>query len=116
MFPSVHIDGGRTLSENIADVAGLAAAHDAYRASLKGKAPPTIDGMSGDQRFFLAYSQLWAEKLREEMARGQLASDVHAPGTARVATVRNLDAWNEAFGVHRSDRLFLAPEQRGRVW
>lgn len=115
-FPGVHVNGALTLGENIADVAGLAAAYDAYRASLNGKEPPVIDGFTGDQRFFIAYAQSWATRQREESLRGRIATDGHAPGQYRALTVRNLDAWYKAFDVQPGDKLFLPSEQRVVIW
>jgi putative endopeptidase len=115
-LPGLKVNGKLTLGENIADVAGLAAAHDAYRASLGGRPAPVIDGMTGDQRFFLAYAQTWAGKAREKALRGQVATDVHAPGRFRAQTVRNLDDWYAAFGVKPGDALYLPPEKRVQVW
>ena len=115
-FPGIHVNGQQTLGENIADLAGLAAAYDAYRASLKGKEPPVIEGFTGDQRFFIAFAQSWATKMREEALRGRIVRDGHAPGQYRALTVRNLDAWYRAFDVQPGDRLYLAPEERVRIW
>ncbi|MFA6219905.1 MAG: M13 family metallopeptidase [Erythrobacter sp.] len=115
-FPGLHVRGDLTLGENIADVAGLAAAYDAYRASLGGKEAPVIGGFTGDQRFFIAYAQAWATKFREEALRQRIATDGHAPGQYRALTVRNLDAWYKAFDVREGDRLYLAPEKRVKVW
>ncbi|MFC4295144.1 M13 family metallopeptidase [Novosphingobium tardum] len=115
-FPGMHVDGKMTLGENIADVVGLQAAYDAYRASLKGKEAPVIDGFTGDQRFFIAFAQSWATKMRDELMRVRLATDGHAPGMYRALTVRNLDAWYKAFDVQPGDKLFLAPEKRVKVW
>mgnify|MGYP001764869619 CR=1 FL=1 len=115
-FPGVHVNGKLTLGENIADVAGLAAAYDAYRASLGGKEAPVIDGYTGDQRFFIAYAQAWATKMRDEALRGRIATDGHAPGMYRALTVRNLDAWYKAFDVKAGDKLYLPPEKRVKVW
>jgi endothelin-converting enzyme/putative endopeptidase len=115
-FPGLAVNGKLTLGENIADVAGLAAAYDAYRASLNGKEPPVIQGYSGDQRFFIAYAQAWATKMREEALRARIATDGHAPGMYRALTVRNLDAWYRAFDVQPGDKLYLAPEKRVKVW
>ncbi len=115
-FPGVHVNGRLTLGENIADVAGLAAAYDAYHASLKGKEAPVIDGYTGDQRFFIAFAQAWATKMRDEALRGRLATDGHAPGMYRALTVRNLDAWYKAFDVKEGDKLYLPPEKRVKIW
>jgi endothelin-converting enzyme/putative endopeptidase len=115
-FPDLHVNGKLTLGENIADVAGLSAAYDAYRKSLGGKEAPVIDGYTGDQRFFIAYAQAWASKMREPALRARVATDGHAPGQYRALTVRNLDAWYKAFDVKPGDKLYLAPEKRVRIW
>jgi predicted metalloendopeptidase len=115
-LPGLRIKGRQTLAENIADVAGLAAAYDAYKASLGGKQAPVIDGFTGDQRFFIAYAQTWSSKMREAALRARVATDGHTPGQWRALTVRNLDAWYTAFNVQPGDKLYLAPEQRVRVW
>lgn len=115
-LPGVRLNGTQTLGENIADVAGLAAAYDAYHASLGGKPAPVIDGLTGDQRFFLAFAQSWREKIRDAALRQRIATDVHAPAAQRVATVRNIDAWYAAFDVKPGRRLYLAPKDRVGVW
>jgi predicted metalloendopeptidase len=115
-FPDLAVNGTLTLGENIADVVGLQAAYDAYRASLQGKEPPVIDGFTGDQRFFIAFAQSWATKMRDEALRGRIATDGHAPGNFRAQTVRNIDAWYQAFDVKPGDKLYLAPEQRVKIW
>ncbi len=115
-FPDLAINGKLTLGENIADVAGLQAAYDAYRASLGGKEAPVIDGFTGDQRFFIAFAQTWATKMRDAALRQRVATDGHAPGMYRALTVRNLDAWYKAFDVKPTDKLYLPPEKRVRVW
>ena len=115
-LPGLHIKGGNTLGENIADLAGLTVALDAYHRSLGGKPAPVIDGVTGDQRFYYGWAQVWRQKLREPAARQQLISDEHAPGHQRVLTVRNLDPWYAAFGAKPGDPLYLAPEQRIRIW
>jgi len=115
-LPGLHLNGQQTLGENIADVAGLAAAHAAYRASLGGKPAPVIDGLSGDQRFFLAYAQSWRVKTRDAALRQQVVADGHAPGRFRAQTVRNLDAWYEAFSPKPGEALYLAPDARVRIW
>jgi putative endopeptidase len=115
-FPDLSLNGKLTLGENIADVAGLQAAYDAYHASLNGQEAPVIDGLTGDQRFFIAYAQAWRSKMRDELMRQIIATDGHAPGQYRALTVRNLDAWYDAFDVKPGDKLYLPPEDRVRIW
>jgi predicted metalloendopeptidase len=115
-FPDIAVNGKQTLSENIADVAGLSAAHDAYILSLHGKPAPVIDGLTGDQRFFLSFGQSWREKYREAALRQQILTDGHAPDMYRADTVRNLDAWYPAFDVKPGQKLYLAPGDRVEVW
>ncbi len=115
-FPDAAVDGKLTLGESLADLAGLAAAYDAWRASLGGAPAPMQDGLSGDEQFFLAFGQSWQQKTREATARMALATDPHAPARFRPLTVRNIDAWYSAFDVQRGDPLFLAPADRVRVW
>ena len=115
-LPGLHVNGKLTLSENIADVAGLAAAYDAYKASLGGKPAAVIDGLTGDQRFFIAFAQSWATKMREQTLRNRIATDGHAPGNFRALTVRNIDAWYPAFNVQPGQKLYLAPDQRVKIW
>jgi putative endopeptidase len=115
-LPDAALDGKLTLSENIADLAGLAAAHDAWRASL-GDAPPVVqDGLIGEQQFYLAFAQCWQSKLRDGVLRESLATNGHAPARYRVLTVRNLDDWYGAFEVAPSDAMYLSPERRVHVW
>jgi endothelin-converting enzyme/putative endopeptidase len=115
-FPDLALNGKQTLSENIADVAGLAAAYDGYKASLAGKPAPVQDGLSGDQQFFIAFAQAWAEKDRDAALRQQVMTDTHSPGHYRALTVRNIDAWYAAFDVKSGEKLYLAPEERVRIW
>jgi putative endopeptidase len=115
-LPGLHLNGKQELGENIADVAGLAAAYDAWKASLNGKPSPMIDGLTSDQRFFLAYAQSHRGKLRDAALRARVATDVHAPGPWRVLTVRNIDAWSPAFNVQAGQKLYLAPDKRVTVW
>jgi endothelin-converting enzyme/putative endopeptidase len=115
-FPDLSLNGKQTLAENIADLAGIAAAYDGYRASLGGKPAPEKDGFSGDQQFYIAYGQNWGEKVRPAALREQVMTDPHAPAQYRAATVRNVDAWYEAFGVKPGEKLYLAPDARVRIW
>jgi putative endopeptidase len=115
-FPDLAVNGKLTVSENIADVAGLAAAYDAYRMASGGKEAATVQGMTGDQQFFISFTQTWRSKAREPALRRQILTDGHAPSPYRGITVRNLDAWYTAFGVKAGETLYLAPEDRVRVW
>ena len=115
-FPDIHVNGRLTVSENIADVAGLAAAYDAWRISLDGKEAPAFQGLSGDQQFFVSFAQSWRAKLREPLLRQQIVGDGHAPNEYRADTVRNLDAWYAAFDVKPGQKLYLAPADRVKVW
>jgi len=115
-FPDLALNGKLTVGENIADLAGLAMAYDAYRLSLGGKPAPIVDGMSGDQQFFVSFAQSWRTKTREAALRQQVIVDGHAPGQYRAATVRNLDAWYDAFAVKPGQKLYLTPAERVRIW
>jgi predicted metalloendopeptidase len=115
-FPDLAVKGQQTLAENIADVAGLTAAYDAYRLSLHGKPAPVVQGMSGDQQFFVSFAQSWRRKSREPAMRNLILTDGHAPAEYRASTVRNIDAWYRAFSVTPGDGLYLAPADRVRVW
>jgi predicted metalloendopeptidase len=115
-FPDLAVNGHQTLSENIADVAGLLVAYDAYRLSLEGGSDAAKNGFSGDQRFFISFAQSWRTKIRDAALRRQIATDGHAPAQYRAENPRNLDAWYEAFSVHAGQKLYLEPNQRVRVW
>ena len=115
-LPGLHVNGKLTLNENIADVAGLGAAYEAYKTSLGGKPAPVIGGLTGDQRFFLAYAQSWASKARPEALRQIVLTNGHAPEQFRAQTVRNIDAWYPAFDVQPGQKLYLAPNQRVKIW
>jgi putative endopeptidase len=115
-LPGLHLNGKLTINENIADVAGLGAAYEAYKASLGGKPAPVIDGLTGDQRFFLAFAQSWAAKWRPEALRQIVLTNEHAPDQFRAQTVRNVDAWYPAFNVKPGQKLYLAPDQRVKIW
>ena len=113
-FPDLALNGKQTLAENIADVAGISAAYDGYKAS--GQIAPTVDGYSSDQQFFIAFGQNWGEKLREAALRQQVMTDSHSPGEYRSDTVRNIDSWYSAFDVKAGEKLYLAPGDRVRIW
>jgi putative endopeptidase len=115
-FPDLTLNGKQTLAENIADVAGISAAYDGYRASLAGKAAPAENGFSGDQQFFIAFGQNWGSKEREAALRQAVMTDEHSPDEYRAATVRNIDAWYAAFNVQPGEKLYLAPPDRVRIW
>ena len=115
-FPDLAVNGKQTINENIADLAGISAAYDAYRASLAGKAAPVENGFTGNQQFFLGFAQMWASKSSEAFLREQLMTDDHSPDQFRPVTVRNLDAWYAAFNVQPGDKLYLAPSDRVHIW
>ncbi len=115
-LPGLHLNGKQTLGENIADVAGLSAAYDAYRTAYKGKEAPSAKGLTGDQRFFVAFAQSWRGKMRPETLRVIVMTDGHSPDEFRADTVRNIDAWYTAFNVQPGQKLYLAPDQRVRIW
>jgi putative endopeptidase len=115
-LPGLHVSGEQTLGENIADVSGLTIAYLAYHKSLDGKPAPVIDGLTGDQRFFLAFGQAWRSKMRDAALRQRLATDVHAPPQFRAETVRNIDQWYPAFKVKPGEKLYLAPKDRVKIW
>ncbi len=115
-LPGMHVNGGLTLGENMADLAGVTVALDAYHKSLNGEPAPVIDGLTGDQRFFLGFGQVWRAKYREANLRNRLTTDPHTPGNWRPYVVRNLDAWYSAFDVKPGQKYYLTPEQRIKVW
>ena len=116
-IPGVHVNGDLTMGENIADLGGLLLALDAYHKSLEGQPAPVIDGLTGDQRVFLGWAQVWREKSREAALKEQLTTDPHSPGPVRAATSpRNIDAWYAAFGVSPDQKEYIAPEARARIW
>ena len=115
--PGIFINGKLTMGENIGDMSGLEVAYTAYKMSLGGKPAPVIDGLTGDQRFFLAFAQAWRGKQREDAIKTQVASDPHSPRRYRViGPLRNLDAWYDAFGITPDSKFYIPPEQRVRIW
>jgi putative endopeptidase len=115
-LPGMHVKGELTLGENSADLAGLAAAHDAWLATLGGKPAPVIDGFSGDQRFYLGWAQVWRRNYREANLRQRLLTDPHAPSEQRGNIVRNMDPWYSAYKPQPGEKLYLAPDARVRIW
>ncbi|HEV3182287.1 MAG TPA: M13 family metallopeptidase [Steroidobacteraceae bacterium] len=116
-LPGLKVNGANTVGENIGDLGGLNVAHEAYRISLKGQPAPVIDGLTGDQRFFLAYAQVWRQKYREGALRELVMSDEHSPSQFRVnGPLPNIDDWYGAFNVQPGDKLYIAPTDRVRIW
>ncbi len=115
-FPDLPVNGKQCLSENIADLAGLAVAYDAWKTGLHGEPAPVVDGLTGEQQFFVSFAQSWQGKTRDAALRARIATDGHAPPQYRALTVRNLDAWYPAFDVQPKDALYLSPDDRVRVW
>jgi putative endopeptidase len=115
-FPDLALNGQQTLSENIADVAGLAAAYDGYHASAESKNAPEQGGFTPDQQFFIAFAQAHVSKTRDAALRSQVAGDSHSPGEWRAATVRNIDTWYPAFDVKQGEKMYLSPADRVQIW
>jgi putative endopeptidase len=116
-MPGLNVNGVLTVGENIGDLGGVSLAYAAYRRSLEGNEAPVLDGLTGDQRYFLAWAQVWRELRRDEALRNQVATDPHSPALFRVnGVVRNVDAWYQAFDVQPGDALYLAPEERVQIW
>ena len=116
-LPGVHVNGALTAGETSGDIGGLAVAFRAYRKSLKGATPPVIDGVTGDQRFFMAWARMWRSKERDEYIRSTVHVIPYLPGTLRAnAAVGNVDAFFDAFNVQPSHRLYRPPSQRVRIW
>jgi putative endopeptidase len=115
-FPDLCVNGKQVVGENIADLAGLLVAHDAYVLSLKGRTDVVIGGLSGEQRFFLAFAQRWRKAQGEATLRRQIATDTHPPGEYRSDSVRNVEAWYKAYDIAPGDKLYLKPEDRVRIW
>ncbi len=116
-LPGLKVNGRLTLGENIGDLGGLSVSYEAYHIALHGKKAPVLDGLTGDQRFFLSWAQIWRSLYRDEQMRTLVMSNPHSPPKFRVnGPVRNLDAWYTAFDVRAGDQLYLPPEDRVRIW
>ena len=112
-----HVNGALTLGENIGDNSGLSIAYKAYKLSLHGQPAPTIDGLTGDQRFFMGFAQVWRSKMRDQATINQVKTDPHSPGQFRAnGTLRNQAAFYDAFGVKEGDKMYLKPEDRVTIW
>lgn len=116
-LPGYNVQGGLTMGENIGDAAGVAVGLEAYHMSLNGQPAPVLDGVTGDQRFFYGWSQVWNTRYRDEALKQQVATDPHSPARFRViGPLRNSDAWYDAFGVQPGSHYYLPPEERVRIW
>jgi putative endopeptidase len=117
VLPGLNINGRLTLGENIGDLGGLSIAYVAYHRSLAGRKARVLDGLSGDQRYFLAWAQVWRALTRDEQLRTLVMSNPHSPPQFRVnGVVRNIDAWYQAFDVKPGDKLYLPPAERVHIW
>ena len=116
-FPGFKVNGRFTLGENIGDLAGVTIAYAAYHLSLHGKEPPVIDGLTGDQRFFIGWAQVWRRKYRDDELKNRLLVDPHSPAEYRAkGTVRNVSGFFSAFHVKEGDKMYLPPERRVKIW
>jgi len=117
VFDDLHVNGKLTLGENIGDLSGVTIAYKAYKASLNGKEAPVIDGLTGDQRFFMGYAQIWRSKIVEPSMRNRVATDPHSPGEFRaLGSLSNMDEFYRAFDVKEGDAMYIAPEKRVKIW
>ena len=115
--PGAFVNPDLTMGENIADFAGIQVAMDAYHAALGGAAAPVLDGYTGEQRVYLGWAQVWRSKAREDALRRQVATNEHSPAMFRLyGPLRNVEAWYQAFGIKAGDKLYIAPEQRAKIW
>ncbi len=115
--PDVNVNGALTIGENIGDLGGATIAYKAYKIALAGKEAPVIDGLTGDQRFFVGYAQVWRGKIRTEAMKVRLATDPHSPGEFRCNQIlKNLPQFHNAFGVKQGDALYMAPEEQVAIW
>jgi len=117
VFEDLHVNGELTLGENIGDLSGVTIAYKAYKASLNGKEAPVIDGLTGDQRFFMGYAQIWRSKIVEKSMRNRVATDPHSPGEFRaLGSLSNMNEFYDAFDVKEGDAMYIAPEKRVKIW
>lgn len=117
VFSDLHVNGELTLGENIGDLSGVTIAYKAYKASLNGKEAPVIDGLTGDQRFFMGYTQIWRSKIVEKSMRNRVATDPHSPGEFRaLGSLSNMPEFYKAFNVKEGDKMYISPEKRVKIW
>ncbi len=117
VFDDLNVNGKLTLGENIGDLSGVTIAYKAYKASLNGKKSPVIDGLTGDQRFFMGYAQIWRSKIVEKSMRNRVATDPHSPGEFRaLGSLSNMNEFYQAFDVKEGDAMYIAPEKRVKIW
>lgn len=117
VFDDLHVNGELTLGENIGDLSGVTIAYKAYKTSLNGKEAPVIDGLTGDQRFFMGYAQIWRSKIVEKSMRNRVATDPHSPGEFRaLGSLSNMPEFYKAFDVKEGDKMYIAPEKRVKIW
>jgi len=117
VFDDLNVNGELTLGENIGDLSGITIAYRAYKKSLNGQEAPVIDGLTGDQRFFLGFAQIWRGKMRDEALRNQVATNPHSPGHFRaIGALKNMPQFYQAFEVKEGDKMYIAPENRVKIW
>jgi endothelin-converting enzyme/putative endopeptidase len=117
VFDDLHVNGELTLGENIGDLSGVTIAYKAYKMSLNGKEAPVIDGLTGDQRFFMGFSQIWRVKMKEEAMRNRVATDPHSPGHFRaLGALSNMPEFYQTYDVKEGDKMYIAPESRVKIW
>jgi len=117
VFDDLNVNGKLTLGENIGDLSGVTIAYKAYKASLNGKKALVIDGLTGDQRFFIGYAQIWRSKIVEKSMRNRVATDPHSPGEFRaLGSLSNMNEFYQAFDVKEGDAMYIAPEKRVKIW
>lgn len=117
VFDDLNVNGSLTLGENIGDLSGVTIAYKAYKASLNGKEAPVIDGLTGDQRFFMGFAQVWRGKMVEKSLRNRVATDPHSPGEFRaLGSLSNMPEFYKAFNVKEGDAMYIAPEKRVKIW
>jgi endothelin-converting enzyme/putative endopeptidase len=117
VFDDLTVNGKLTLGENIGDLSGVTIAYKAYKASLNGKQAPVIDDLTGDQRFFIGYTQIWRSKMVEKSMRNRVATDSHSPGEFRaLGSLSNMPEFYKAFNVKAGDAMYIAPENRVKIW